>query len=103
MSFDFSSLFSSSGSFDISKLFSLFGGGGPGGGLGGGLGGGVSLLGGGPGGVGGGDYMSGMRGEAQEGIQNSLEIANLSKELSMAQALGKFMKANGEACKSMAP
>ncbi len=49
------------------------------------------------------DWMGGMRGEAQEGIQNSLEIAGLSKELSMAQALGKFMKANGDACKSMAP
>ena len=63
-------------------------------------------LGGGTGGAsaaGGTDWMGGMEAEAQEGIQNSLKIAGLSKELSMAQALGKFMKANGDACKSMAP
>lgn len=53
--------------------------------------------------VGGNDWMGDMENEAQEGIQNSLKIAGLSKELSMAQALGKFMKANGDACKSMAP
>jgi hypothetical protein len=55
------------------------------------------------GGAGGTDWMGAMKGEAQEGIKNSLEIAGMSKELSMAQALGKFMKANGDACKSMAP
>ena len=53
--------------------------------------------------VGGQDWMGKMAGEAQEGIQNSLAIAGMSKELSMAQALGKFMKANGDACKSLAP
>jgi hypothetical protein len=49
------------------------------------------------------DWMSGIQGEAQEGIKNSLAIAAMSKELSMSQALGKFMKAAGDACKSMAP
>jgi hypothetical protein len=58
---------------------------------------------GGAGGVGGNNWMGSIAGEAQEGIQNSLQIAAMSKELSMAQALGKFMKANGDACKSMAP
>lgn len=67
-----------------------------------GLGGGTTGTGG-AGGAGGTDWMGGMEAEAQEGIQNSLKIAGLSKELSMAQALGKFMKANGDACKSMAP
>ncbi len=86
MSFNFGDLFSSLGIGD--------------GDLGGGGGGGQTS---GIGGSSGTDWMSGMRGEAQEGIKNSLEIAGMSKELSMAQALGKFMKANGDACKSMAP
>ena len=97
MGFSIKDLFS--GNFDgLANLGSGLGLGGGGGG------GGTSLLGtGGTGGTGGTDWMGGMEKEAQEGIQNSLKIAGLSKELSMAQALGKFMKANGDACKSMAP
>lgn len=49
------------------------------------------------------DWLGGIDAEAQEGIANSLHIAEMSKQLSMAQALGKFMKANGDACKAMAP
>ncbi|HET7868149.1 MAG TPA: hypothetical protein VFL86_27385 [Burkholderiaceae bacterium] len=54
-------------------------------------------------GTSGGDWLGGIDSEAQEGIANSLHIAEQSKQLSMAQALGKFMKANGDACKAMAP
>lgn len=87
MSFNFGDLFSSLGVGD-GATDGNGGGGGPTSGIGG---------------AGGTDWMGGIAGEAQEGIQNSLAIAGMSKELSMAQALGKFMKANGDACKAMAP
>jgi len=87
-------------------LSSLLGGG-LGGGLGGlsglgGLGGGLGALGGG-GGVGGGDWMGAIDGEAQDGIAQALHTAENSKQLSLAQALAKFMKACGDAVKASAP
>ncbi len=52
---------------------------------------------------GGTDWMSAIGREQKKAVQDSLHIAEESKEESLAQALGKFMKANGDACKSMTP
>lgn len=49
------------------------------------------------------DWMSAIERENKEAVENTLFIAKESKEEGMAQALGKFMKAYGEACKSMTP
>lgn len=49
------------------------------------------------------DWMSAIERENEEAIENTLFIAEESKEEGMAQALGKFMKAHGDACKSMTP
>ena len=49
------------------------------------------------------DWMSAIERENEEAIENSLTIAEESKEHGMAHALGKFMKAAGDACKSMTP
>lgn len=48
-------------------------------------------------------YMMMMQAQNQEAIQNSLATAQMSSELSLAQALGKFIKAMGDAVKSLAP
>ncbi|HET7865988.1 MAG TPA: hypothetical protein VFL86_16430 [Burkholderiaceae bacterium] len=52
---------------------------------------------------GGTDWMSAIGHEQKQAIEDSLHIAEESKEEGMAQALGKFMKANGDAFKSMTP
>lgn len=49
------------------------------------------------------DWMSAIERENKKAIEDLLHIAEESKEEGMAQALGKFMKANGDACKSMTP
>jgi hypothetical protein len=49
------------------------------------------------------DWMSAISREQKKAIEDMLHIAEESKEESLAQALGKFMKANGDACKSMTP
>jgi hypothetical protein len=48
-------------------------------------------------------YMAMMQAQNNEAMRNALATANMSKELSEAQALGKFIKACGDAVKSMAP
>lgn len=48
-------------------------------------------------------YMAMMQAQNQEAIQNSLATAQMSSELSLAQALGKFIKAMGDAVKGLAP
>lgn len=50
-----------------------------------------------------GGYMAMMQAQNQEAITNSLKTAQMSQELSLAQALGKFIKAAGDAVKGMAP
>jgi hypothetical protein len=50
-----------------------------------------------------GAYMAMMQAQNQEAIRNSLATAQMSKELSEAQALGKFIKACGDGVKSLAP
>lgn len=52
---------------------------------------------------GGTDWKSAIEREHKKGIENMLHIAEESKEHGLAQALGKFMKANGDACKALAP
>ncbi len=48
-------------------------------------------------------YMAMMQVQNQEAMRNSLATAQMSQELSMCQALGKFIKAAGDAVKGMAP
>ncbi len=48
-------------------------------------------------------YMGMMQMQNQEAIQSSLQTAQMSQELSLAQALGKFIKALGDAVKGLAP
>lgn len=50
-----------------------------------------------------GSYMALMQLQNQEAIQNSLATAQMSKELSEVQALGKFIKACGDNVKGLAP
>lgn len=52
---------------------------------------------------GGTDWMSAIGREQKHAIEDALHIAAESKEEGMAQALGKFMKATGDAFKSMTP
>lgn len=52
---------------------------------------------------GGTDWMSAIRQEQTQAIEDLLHIAEESKEEGLAQALGKFMKANGDAFKAMTP
>jgi len=50
-----------------------------------------------------GAYLAMMQAQNQEAIQNALATSLMSKELSEAQALGKFIKAAGDGIKSLAP
>ena len=52
---------------------------------------------------GGTDWMSAINREQKKAVEDSLHIAEESKEEGLAQALGKFMKAIGDACKAMTP
>jgi hypothetical protein len=47
--------------------------------------------------------MSAIHREGKKAVEDSLHIAKETKEHSMAHALGKFMKANGEAFKALSP
>jgi hypothetical protein len=53
--------------------------------------------------TGGTDWKSAIEREHKKGIEDVLHIAEESKEEGLAQALGKFMKANGDACKALTP
>jgi hypothetical protein len=48
-------------------------------------------------------YMAMMQVQNNEAMRSSLNTAQMSQELSMSQALGQFIKAAGDAVKSMAP
>lgn len=48
-------------------------------------------------------YLAMMQVQNQDAIQSSLATAQMSAELALAQALGKFIKALGDGVKSLAP